>query len=140
MEVESIQKGARKVASKSFRPKTKRGLVGNRNPPSESQIIARILASLPFPQLDSIVRFIKNDSRSADRIWVMAELLKEERILRRSGQLIPAVSAPPSAMAAVTPVQCSNCKRRGHTHPDCFHPGLIGTTNAGGHDANDFVR
>ncbi|KAK6981271.1 hypothetical protein R3P38DRAFT_3115009 [Favolaschia claudopus] len=90
------------------------------DPPSDSQIIARILASLPFPQFDNAIRFINGDSRCDDRAWVIAELLKEERILRRSGQL---TSTPPSIMTAVTPLQCSNCKRRGHTHPDCFHPG-----------------
>ncbi|KAK6977116.1 hypothetical protein R3P38DRAFT_3126072 [Favolaschia claudopus] len=96
------------------------------DPPSDSQIIARILASLPAPQFDNAIRFINGHAASDDytRSWVIAELLREERILRRDGGL-PAtpLSTPPNVMTAVTPVQCSNCKRRGHSHPDCFHPG-----------------
>lgn len=91
------------------------------DPPSPSQVIARILASLPSPEFDNAIRFVSSSSRVNDRAWVVGHLLKEEYIIRRAGGL--AVLPNPHAMAASIAVECANCKHRGHTHDNCFHPG-----------------
>ncbi|KAJ7170234.1 hypothetical protein C8R43DRAFT_944758 [Mycena crocata] len=92
------------------------------DPPSPSQIIARILASLPSPEFDGALRTIKEHPKADNRAWVVGFILKEEYIIRRGGGLTPSLTSTVFATTAEA-VVCSNCKRRGHANENCFHPG-----------------
>ncbi|KAJ7891110.1 hypothetical protein B0H13DRAFT_1887286 [Mycena leptocephala] len=79
------------------------------DPPSNSQTIARILSSLPYPEFDEAVRFVTNHSSVDDAAWVIAHLLKEEAILRRAGRLSSSGSESTAFATSVIPIHCSNC-------------------------------
>jgi hypothetical protein len=100
------------------------------DPPSANQVLVRILSSLPSPEFDNAVRFVTTHANANDRSWVIAQLLKEEFIIRRGGgHIAPIPSAmattipTPTSPADAVPVRCSNCNRRGHVLEDCFQPG-----------------
>ncbi|KAJ7119220.1 hypothetical protein C8R43DRAFT_1152409 [Mycena crocata] len=110
------------------------------DPPSDKQIISRILSSLPTPEFDAAIRFISSHSSRSDRTFVVGHLLKEEFIIRRGGGLgglldgstpsVPdsahafqATTSNPNTPAPVVQVECSNCKRKGHVLEDCFQRG-----------------
>jgi hypothetical protein len=100
------------------------------DPPSANQVLVRILSSLPSPEFDNAVRFVTTHANANDRSWVIAQLLKEEFIIRRGGGLIAPIPSAmattiptPTSPADAVPVRCSNCNRRGHVLEDCFQPG-----------------
>jgi hypothetical protein len=94
------------------------------DPPSNPQIIARILASVPSPEFDNAIRYIEGNPRVSDRSFVIAQLLKEEFVIRRAGRLSPkTVDSSHAFHTDSKQPRCSNCKQRGHIFDDCFQPG-----------------
>ncbi|KAJ7587739.1 hypothetical protein C8J56DRAFT_890625 [Mycena floridula] len=110
------------------------------SPPTEEQIIARILSSLPFPKFDDILRVITDHPKIDDRAWVVGRLLKEEMVIRRKGGLggfitedgqTHALAATSNSTPVLSPNNrpcCSNCHCKDHELPECSRKVVLGST------------
>ncbi|KAJ7750705.1 hypothetical protein DFH07DRAFT_961303 [Mycena maculata] len=94
------------------------------DPPSNKQIIARILSSLPR-DFDQAVNAISDHSNRDDRNYVVGRILRGKFTICRNGGLAVTFPGQTSALATtitIEPVVCSNCCR-GHSLEQCFHKG-----------------
>ncbi|KAJ7585471.1 hypothetical protein C8J56DRAFT_123850 [Mycena floridula] len=94
------------------------------DPPSDEQIIARMLSSLPIPEFKNARRYLLDHSQGKHRPFVVRHLLEEELYLRQEGKLV--YHAPNALMThsstSVPRPRCSNCGQ-GHLLAECFQPG-----------------
>ncbi|KAJ7587831.1 hypothetical protein C8J56DRAFT_942691 [Mycena floridula] len=100
------------------------------DPPSDEQIIARMLSSLPIPEFNDIRCTLLDHSQGKDRVFVTRRLLQEEMSLRLSGKLTyqaphalhTTMTNNPSTSSTLPQPRCSNCSQ-GHLLEACFQPG-----------------